>query len=460
MKKNTIEKNLTEGNVVKQLFRFCLPFLLSNFLQAMYNFTDTLVVSWFAGPDTVSGVANGGQITLVSMNFAIGFTVGGTVLISQFFGAKKEEELNKTIGTMFSILTILAVVITALVIIFAKPLLTLVETPEEAFSEAYLYLVICMSGTIFTFGYNAVSAILRGMGDSKNPLFFVLIAGVLNTLLDLPFVGIFGWGAAGDAASTVIAQALSFVLAVIYLKKRDFVFKFKLENFRIDVDRLKQIIKIGLPNSVQNVVVGISFLIMMKFVNQFGVNASAAMGMVGKFNGFAILPALAMSSSVSSMAAQNIGAGRHDRASATMRSGMMLAAPIGMLFFAIAFFFPDAVMRIFTNKPEVISMGIEYIRFFSIDYLIVPFAFCINGLLMGSGMTTFTMINGMLSSVLLRIPFAYLMGIVLDFGLPGIGMAAPAATVGGLIIAFIFYKTGTWKKKRLVGEPILLEDFG
>ena len=452
-------RDLTEGSITKQLFRFCLPFLLSNFLQAMYNFTDTLVVSWFAGQNTVSGVANGGQITLICMNFAIGFTVGGTVLISQYFGAKRHEELSRTIGTMFTALAALSVIITALAIVFAKPILSLINTPPEAFGEAYRYLVICMSGTVFTFGYNAVASILRGMGDSKNPLYFVLIAGVVNTLLDIPFVAVFHWGAAGDAASTVFAQALSLLLAIIYLKKKQFVFNFKLSNFRIEFGRLKQILKIGLPNSIQNTVVGLSFLLMMKLVNLSGVNASAAMGIVGKFNGFAILPAIAMSSSVASMAAQNIGAGKHDRARKTMHTGIMMALPIGLVFCFIAFVAPQFILRIFTNNPDVIREGVEYIRFFSLDYIIVAFLFSINGLLMGAGMTTFTMINSILTSLVLRMPFAYLLGIVWDMGLSGIALAAPVASIGGLIISFCFYKSGKWAKKEMIGEPVMLDDF-
>jgi Na+-driven multidrug efflux pump len=197
---------------------------------------------------------------------------------------------------------------------------------------------------------------------------------------------------------------------------------------------------------------------MMTLVNRFGVHASAAMGIVGKYNGFAILPALAMSSSIASMAAQNIGAGKHGRASATMRSGILLALPIGLLFFLAAFFAPQAILRVFTNEPAVISNGVDYIRFLSIDYFLVTFLFCLNGLLMGAGMTTFTMINGMLSSLMLRIPFAYLFGIVWAMGLPGIGLAAPTATVGSLAIAFLFYRTGKWKHKKLIGEPVFLED--
>ena len=444
------EHNLTEGSVVKQLVRFSLPFLLSNFLQAMYNVSDTLIVSWFAGPETVSGVANGGQVTLLITNFAIGFTVGGTVLISQYFGAGKREELSKTIGTMLTILALLSVVLSSLAIIFSEPILRLIQIPEESFSEAKIYMNICMSGTIFIFGYNAIAAILRGMGDSKNPLLFVLISGVINTLLDLPFVGLFGWGAAGDAASTVIAQAIALIMAIVYLRKKGFVFEFKLENFKIDREKLKAILKIGIPTSVQNVVIGLSFLLMMMMVNRFGVHASAAMGIVGKFNGFAILPAIAMSASVSSMVAQNIGAGHYDRARATMRAGIMLALPIGTAFFLLAFFAPNAIMRVFTNDPQVIEKGLEYIRLFSLDYIFVSFTFCLNGLMVGAGLTTFSMINGMMSSIFLRVPVAILFGIVLDMGLMGIGLAAPVATIGAGIVSLIYYKMGRWEKNKLV----------
>ena len=444
------ESDLTQGSVTRQLLRFSLPFLLSNFLQAMYNVADTLVVSWFAGPSTVSGVANGGQVTLLVTNLAIGFTVGGTVLIGQYYGANKREDLTRTVGTMLTVLGILSVALTALVIIFSDQILHLIQIPPESFSEAKAYMNICMSGSVFIFGYNAIAAILRGMGDSKNPLYFVLISGVINTALDLPFVGLFHWGAAGDAASTVIAQAISLIMAVVYLRKKGFVFEFKWENFRIDRQKLRALLKIGIPNSIQNVVVGLSFLLMMVLVNRFGVYASAAMGIVGKFNGFAILPAIAMSASVSSMAAQNLGAGRIDRAKQTLRSGILLAFPIGVFFCLLAFLAPEWIMRVFTNDPEVIAMGLEYIRFFSLDYVIVTFFFCINGLLMGAGLTTFTMINGMLSSILLRFPLAYLFGITLGWGLTGIGLAAPIATIGALLVSFIYYKTDRWQHYQLV----------
>ena len=453
------EKDLTQGPVTKQLFSFCLPFLLSNFLQAMYGFVDMLTASWFAGPATVSGVSNGGQITLVCMNLVIGFSVGGTVLVSQYFGAGKRNELSRTIGTMFTSLLVMAVVTTVLVLVFAHPLLRFINTPGEAYGEAYLYMAICVGGIVFTFGYNAVSAVLRGMGDSKNPLYFVLIAGIINTLLDVLFVGPFGWGAVGVASATVIAQALSLVLAVWYLRRRKFVFGFKLADFRVDTARLKQILKVGLPTSVQQTVVGLSFLFMLALVNDFGVDASAAVGIVGKFNGFAILPALAMASSISSMAAQNIGAGKLDRARATMHAGIRLTLPICIAFFLLSLFAPEAIMGIFTDVPGVVEHGVSYIRYLNYEYLLLSFLFCINGLLMGAGLTTFTMINGLISSILLRVPLAYLFGITFMLGVTGIGLAAPAAALGALVMSFVFYRTGKWKRKRLVEGAEVLDSF-
>lgn len=441
---NKFQQDLTGGSVSRQLIKFSLPFLLSNFIQAMYNAADMVIVSFYSGAESASGVANGGQLTIMVMNFVVGLTAGGSVLIAQYFGAKKQEEMKKTIGTMLCVLFIAAAVLSTVMILLCKPILTLIQTPPEAFDEAKDYLIICMVGTVFIFGYNAISAILRGMGDSKRPLIFVSIACVLNVFLDLLLVRGFGMKAAGAAWATIAAQAVSLILSVIYLAKNNFMFEFKLKNFRIDSFTLKNLLKIGLPTSMQNVVVGMSFIIMTALVNGFGVNASAAMGMCAKFNGFAILPAIAMSASVSAMSAQNLGAGFPDRAKKTMLSGIKVVYPISITFFAIAFFAPEWVMRIFTNEPEVIAEGIKYIKFFSFDYLIVPFTFCANGLITGSGHTTFSMINGMMSSIFLRVPIALMFGMALGLGLTGIGIAAPVASMGALTVSTLYLKSGKW----------------
>lgn len=443
------QRDLTEGSVSRQLIRFCLPFLLSNFIQALYSVADMLIVSWYSGPDSVAGVSNGGQVTLVVMNFVIGLAVGGTVLIGQYFGAKRHEDMKRTIGTLLSLMAVMACVLTVLIIALSGPILRLIRVPESSFGHAQNYLNICMGGTVFIFGYNAVSGILRGMGDSKRPLWFVSVACVVNVGLDLLFVGGLHMDAAGAAAATVIAQALSFALAVAYLIRNDFVFDFKWRSFRFDREKLRLIFSVGLPNSLQNVVVSLSFLVMMVLVNGHGVEASAAMGFVHKWNGFAILPAIAMSSSVASMAAQNLGAGHPERARQTMLCGMRIAFPIGAVFWLIAFFFPRNIMQIFTNRPDVIDQGLAYIRFFCLDYLIVPISFSVSGLLIGAGRTTFTMITGMASSIVLRVPLALLFGTALATGLSGIGLAVPVSTLGVLFVSLGYLRTGRWRTSRI-----------
>jgi putative MATE family efflux protein len=449
------EHDLTGGSVSKQLIRFSLPFLLSNFIQALYSVTDMLVVSWCAGPGGVAGVSNGGQVTMIVTNLVIGLTVGGTVLIGQYYGARRHADMKSTIGTLFSVLILSGVALTVAMIALSGPILRLMRITDEqgAFAEAQSYLNSCMSGTLFIFGYNAVSAVLRGMGDSKRPLAFVTIACLLNVGLDILLVGGFHMRAAGAAIATVISQALSLALSVIYLARNNFLFDFRPRSFRIHPEKVRLLLRIGLPNSVQNLVVGLSFLVMMVLVNGYGVYAAAAMGIVGKFNGFAILPAIAMSSSVASMAAQNLGAGLRERAKRTMFYGMGIVFPMSLLFFLAAFFAPSWVLRIFTDDEQVIASGIGYIRTFSFDYLVVPFVFCANGLLMAAGHTTFTMISGMLSSILLRVPIALVFGTALGMGLAGIGLAAPVASLGALVAGALYLRGGSWQRTRIHAGP-------
>ena len=444
------QTDLTQGSVSKNLIRFSLPFLLSNIIQALYSVADMLIVGWFRGDEAISGVSLGSQVTMLVTNLVIGFTVGGTVLISQYFGAKKHKDVNEAIGTLFTMLIAASVLLTAVFVVLAKPLLNLLRTPPESFDEAHSYLIICLCGTIFIFGYNAVSSILRGLGDSKSPFWFVLIACVSNIGLDFLFVGALGRSADGAALATVIAQGISLVLSIVWLIKKGFSFDFKLKSFIPKGDKLLLIFKLGFPSSIQNTISSISFMLMTALANNYGgVDASTAIGVVGKFNSFAILPALAMSSSVSSMAGQNIGAGYYDRAKKTMWIAIRIAFCISAAIFALVQIFPGFIIRIFTDTPRVIELGIDYMRAFAFDYLFVAFFFCFNGLIIASGHTTFSLINGITCSILLRMPVAWLLGYVCDLGMFGIGAGAPAATVGSILLCGWFIFSGRWKSNRL-----------
>lgn len=446
-----LQKDFTKGPIGKGLISFSLPFLLSNILQALYGAVDMLVVGNYSDPDPVmrtailSGVNVGSQITHLVAMMISGLTVAGTVMVGQYVGAKKPKDASRTVGTMFTMLAIAGAALTLLMIALSGPLLHLLQTTNEAFPHAQRYLIICLTGTLFIFGYNAISSIQRGLGDSVRPLIFVGIACVINIVLDIVFVRNMGMGAAGAAWATVIAQAVSFLISAFYLSRSRFIFDFRPSSFRIEKEKMKMMIRIGIPSSVQSIIVNISFLVMTALVNFVGGTvASAAVGVAGKFNSFAILPAVAMSSSVSAFAAQNIGAGQFDRAKKSLWVGMAIAMGLGTAVFALVQLFPGQIISIFDQNPDTIKSGVEYMRTFSFDYLMVPILFCFNGLIMGAGHTTFTLITGSVSSLFLRIPVALVCGSILGWGLTGIGLAGPAASLCGVALAGWFVLSGRW----------------
>ena len=344
---------------------------------------------------------------------------------------------------------ILAVVLTAVFLALDRQLLWLIRTPQESFSEARAYLDICLMGLVFIFMYNAISGVLRGMGDSVRPLIFVGGACLLNVGLDFLFIGGFGMGAAGAAIATIIAQAASVIASAIYLAKRGFLFDFKLSSFRIRVEKLKLILKIGIPTGVQQVITSISFMIMAALVNDFGVEAAAAAGIAGKFNGFAIMPAMAISNSVSMMCAQNFGARIIERAKRTLNVGIAISFTLGFIVFIITQLFPEEIMRIFISDEAVIIPGVVYMRAFSYDYLVVPFAFNLMGFVNGSGHTLITAICSVLSAVGFRIPAAILLSSVFSMGLTGVGLAAPIASLGSMFILILYIASGAYRKTNL-----------
>jgi putative MATE family efflux protein len=454
MQKNSLEKNLTEGSVVMQLIKFALPFMLSNIIQTLYGVADMLIVGNYTGTGGISGVNIGGQVTFIMTNIVIGFSVGGTVVIAQYLGSGDRRGMSESIKTLITFLLVAAVVMSVTMFLLADTILRLMQTPPEAYKQAKDYLDITVAGTIFIFGYNAFSAILRGMGDSKRPLVFVTIACVVNVFLDLLLVGYFDMGAAGAAYATIASQALSMIACIIYLRRTGFEFDFKPSSFRFYPDRFNMLLKVGIPISITNVITNFSFLVLTTIANGMGVNASAAVGIVGKYNGFAILPAIAVGSSVSAMVAQNMGAGMIDRAKKTFHTGFALAFSISLVVFIITQLIPEQILSLFGDDPEMIAAGVQYVRTFSLDYLIVPATFCLNGIITGSGHTIISSIGGIMASLGFRIPMAILLGLVLDKGLLGLGLAAPVASLGAGAIMLVYYLSGKWKDSTVVkGQP-------
>lgn len=441
---------LTEGGITKTLIRFAAPYLAANFLQALYGAVDLLVVGWFCDSAAVSAVSTATQITQIVLSLVSGLTMGGTILIAQYVGAKRVDQAADTISTMLTLFGIVSLAMTAVMLLAASPLLVLMQTPAEAFSQALDYVLISSVGTIFVVGYNAVSAMLRGLGDSRHPLIFIAIACVCNMVLDLIAVGPLGMGAGGAALATVISQGLSLAIAIVYLKRHDFLFDFKLKSFRLHRDKVMSLLRVGIPVSLQDTTVHISFMFISAVVNSMGVVASAAVGISAKFDAFAMLPPLAFSGAISALAAQNIGAGQPERAKKTLYMSMLLSFGCAVVFFGWAQVSPESIMRLFQFDPAVTAAGAEYMRTISFDFLLVAFHFCLNGFFNGCGCTRYTMITGIATTLGIRVPLAWLFSVLMPEGLYGIGLAAPIATLVAIAVHFIVLRTPMWRRARLV----------
>lgn len=456
------QKNLTEGSVVKQLLMFSIPFLFSNLLQALYSVVDMIVVGQYVGPVGVSGVQIGGQVTMLITNIVAGFGVGATVLVAQYQGAERQEDQKQTVSTLFTFFVFVSIAMTIIMTSLNAPVLRLLGTDELSFDEAYKYLLCCSFGYIFIFGYNAVSGILRGMGDSKRPLYFVMIATVVNIVLDIVFVKNLGMRSLGAALATVIAQAISFILSVIYLKRSDFIFDFKFKSFKIYKDKMRLIFKIGLPSAVQFSITGLSFLALTGISNSIdGAVGSTMLGIGQKLNTFGILPCVALSSSISSMAGQNIGAGKYDRAKKTMWVGFGFAVLVSTAVFVLVNLFPEQIMNVFLNQNSLsgvnlelytkcMEVGSKYIRFCSFDYLFASAFFCTNGLATGSGHTMFSLLNSAMNAVVFRVPLAYVFAMDwgLGMGITGVAVAIGFAPVVSAVVGIIYVQSGKWKKAK------------
>ena len=452
-------KDLTKGNVWTQLIWFAVPFFISNLIQSVYGVADMMILGNYCGSESMSAVNTSSQIAIIVTNLAMGFSTGGTVMIGQYLGAQRSERIKSVIGTLLISLGVLAVVLSTGLILLADPILSALNVPTQAFADARIYLLINAAGLIFVFGYNALSAIMRGMGDSKTPLIFVTIACVLNIILDFLLVGYFGFGTGGAAAATVFSQAVSMFLCMGYLRRNDFIFDFKPDSFTFSKSEFAVLVKVGLPTGIQHVATNFSFLLLTGIINEIGgVAAGAASGIVGKFNGFSILPDVAISTSVSAMIAQNMGAKKEDRVKKVTRYGLMLCCGISWVIFAIANIFPEQIFMLFGSDEELLEIGLVYMKAFSFEYLLVPFIISFNAVFTGTGNGWITLVTNTITSFAVRLPLAIYLGKIIGLGVADVGYSIPAATLAGSLIAFVFYLSGIWKRNAVMKEKPKLQE--
>lgn len=435
------QKDLTQGNLIKTLLMFALPFIGANFLQALYGAADLIIVGKFCDSSVVSAVAIGSHLLQTLTFFITGLTVSATVLIGKAFGARQYENILKIINTMTICFVIAAFILSLLLIIFDNQLLHALQTPQEAFSSAKDYVLVCSFGLMFVFAYNAISSILRGLGNSIAPMYFVAVSCAINIFADILLVGKFGMGAQGAAIATVLSQAISVIIGIIYLRKGKFVFKLKFRGMKFDVETAKELFKIGIPLSLQDTLVPLSFLILLSLANAMGVAASAAYGSVVRLNAFLMLPAGSFAMALTALTAQSLGAGQMHRAIKALRLCILFSVTFGFIFFVWQQLFPKSAIAIFTTDKEVMEAGALYLKSFSFDYIFVPFVFCMNGFFFGCGRTIFAAIVSITSAFVIRVPVGFLLcSLVPNATLFHLGIATPASSILTIVVSSLYLK--------------------
>lgn len=436
------KKTFTEGPIFSPLVKFALPVLLALFLQALYGAVDLLIVGRFGGELAevhVSAVSTGSQI-MQSLTIVIeGLAMGLTVFVGEMIGAKEKEEAGRIIGSGVFFFGALSVAVT-LVMTLSSPLLAhLMNAPEAAYGETVQYIFICSAGTIFIVAYNLLGSIFRGAGDSNLPLLAVAIACVLNILGDLLLVAVFGMGAAGAATATIFAQAVSVLLSLIIIKKRKLPFSFTKKSIRPNRAHVKRILRLGMPIAFQDLLVSISFLVIIAIVNGLGLIESDGIGIAEKACAFIMLVPSAFMQSMSAFVAQNMGAKKPERAKIALRYGIVSSLAVGVVIGYFTFFHGDILAGIFAKDAEIIAPAWEYLKAYAIDCLLTSFLFCFMGYFNGCGRTTFVMIQGIVGGICVRLPVSYLMSKIEPVSLFRIGLATPTSTALQIIMSVVFF---------------------
>ncbi|EEU32668.1 MATE efflux family protein [Fusobacterium vincentii 3_1_36A2] len=432
------EINFTEGSIIKKLISFMIPILGSLILQAMYGAVDLLIVGRFGTTAGLSGVSTGSQILNFVTFIITSFAMGVTVLISRYLGEKKPKKIGKIIGGATILFTAISVVLCIIMIIFARPISILMQAPKEALELTILYVQICGAGIFFIVAYNVISAIFRGLGDSKSPLIFVAIACVVNIVGDFIFVAIFNWNVVGAAFATVIAQAVSVVISLIIMKKKSLPFTIKKKDFYLNRE-VKRFMIIGTPLALQEFLTQMSFLALCAFVNRLGLEASSGYGVACKVVNFVMLVPSALMQSMTSIVSQNVGAKKEKRAVEVMTTGMKFGGIIGTIVFLLIYFQGASLIGIFTEDNSVIQKGYEYLLGFAPETILTAILFSFIGYFNGHENTIWVMIQGFIQTILVRLPFAYYMSIQKNASLTKIGLAAPVATFFAIILNLVFY---------------------
>lgn len=431
--------SFTQGKILKPLILFAIPVLFALFLQAMYGAVDLLIVGKFATSADVSAVSTGSQIMMTLTNLVSSFAMGTTILLGQQIGSGKRKEGGRTVGTAIVMFMIIAVIASILLVIFASQVSAVMNAPQEAFDKTVSYVRICGGGMVVIVAYNLIGCIFRGLGDSRTPLITVAIACVCNIAGDLLFCAVMGMGTSGAAIATVLAQVISVIVSFGIIRKKELPFEIGKSDIRIHIPSMKKMAGLGAPIALQDLLVSISFLIILAIVNSMGVTASAGVGVAEKVCAFIMLISSAFMQSISAFVAQNYGAGKMERAKKALAGGIAVSFVIGVGMFFLSFFHGNAMAGIFSSDAEVIAAAADYLKAYAIDCMLTAVFFCFIGFYNGIGMTRFVMIQGIIGAFGVRVPVSYFMSRIPDTSLFKIGLATPMSSLVQLVLCLGCY---------------------
>lgn len=435
-----MEKNLTSGNVLKNVIYFSLPYFLSYFLQTLYGMADLFIVGQFDQVAGTTAVSIGSQVMHMLTVMIVGLAMGTTVSIGQAIGAGDKKRASVFVGNTVTLFMGISLVLMVVLLCFVKPIVSVMSTPSEAVSGTVIYLTICFIGIPFITAYNVISSIFRGLGDSKSPMYFIAVACVVNILLDYLFIGFFHLGAAGAALGTTLSQACSVIFALVSILKKETGLSLSKSNFSPQRNYLGQLLKIGIPVALQDGFIQIAFLIITIIANQRGLNTSAAVGIVEKIMSFLFLVPSSMLSTVSALAAQNIGAGKYGRAKQTLRYAMTITTCFGLIVAVLIQFIAAPVVGLFTTDATVILLGAQYIRGYIWDCIFAGVHFSFSGYFCACGKSGISFLHNLIAILCVRIPGVYLTSQLFPDTLFPMGLATATGSLLSVIICLIAYR--------------------
>lgn len=435
-----MQRDLTKGNVLSLIIRFSVPYLLSCFMQTFYGLADLFFAGRFNGADVITGVSVGSQVMHMLTVIIVGLAMGTTVNLSRAVGGKEQEKLSAIIGNTVILFALFAVCTTVILLISAKGIVQILSTPREAAQETWRYLMVCFAGIPFITAYNVIAGIFRGMGDSRSPMYFIAIAGILNIFLDYVFMGPGGMGALGAALATVIAQMISVLISIMVIRRTSSGISVTFRDIRLKKPVMAAILRTGIPISCQDGFIQVAFIIITIIANHRGLMAAASVGIVEKIISFLFLVPSAMLSTVSVIVSQNAGAGLHRRGLRTLCYALFICIIFGILVTIFCQFRSEEFVELFTsNEPEVVRMGGQYLRSYVFDTIFAGIHFCFSGYFCAYNRAILSFIQNVICVVTARIPLAYLFSVLYPDTLYPMGWATPIGSLEGAVICILIF---------------------